>query len=695
MVRLSQPWVMRYPLIDWHGSNGTQSGDGPAAMRYTEARLSKLSEDGMLAGIKKKNVDFIPNFDETLDEPVTLPAIFPNLLCNPNTGIGVAMACNWLPHNLNEVAEAINMYIKGEEPTLPGPDFPTGGTVINSKDIPAIMRTGHGSIKVRGKYKIEKNNLVFYEIPFGETIEGILTQIGEVCDAKEIEGIVEIRDETNKKGTRVVIECDKKANPDTIALKLFAKTKLQTSISYNQVALIDKTPTELNLKDCCRIYLEHNLECLVKELTFDLNKAKSRLHIVEGLLICLEDIDNVIALIKKSENSAAAKSALIEKYNLSEEQAKSVLAMRLSSLAHMEKIELENEKKELVDYIEELEDTLAKKPKQIKMIQLRLADIVKKYGDARRTELLNIEIPKEKKEIVEVIPEDCVVILTKTGFIKRVPSTSFKIQNKNGKGVKNPDEALLTISATNTTDTMMFFTNLGKMYKLGVNKIPTGTKISKGTNIKELIKLERNEEILTMNSLYKDTKAKYVVFLTKNGLIKKTLLSEYIEAKRESGIIAIKFKGDDSLSSVLFMNEEELLVLTDKGYCIRFNSTEVPSTGRSTSGVKAIALEENDKAFKAIPIHKKDDYLAVVDKEGIAKKLRLTDFPSQRRSGKGLNILMKSIAGAEMVDDSDNLLIVGKTNSICISAKDIQLTSRKANGNTLIKERSAVTVIKL
>ena len=304
MVRLSQDWIMRYPLIDWHGNNGNIAGDGPAAARYTEARLSKIAEEGMLAGIKKKNVDFIPNYSEDAEEPITLPTIFPNLLCNPNSGIGVAMACNWLPHNLNEVAQAIYDYMDDKEPMIPGPDFPTGGIIINKNDIPAIMRTGHGSVKVRGCYKIEKNNIVFYEIPYGTTIEGIMTEIGQICDEKGIEGISDIRDESNKKGLRIVIECQKGSNPDGIAQKLYAKTSLQTSISYNQVALVSKTPTELNLKQCLEIYLKHNHECLIKEAEFDLIKAKARLEIVRGLLIALEDIDNVIALIKKSESAS-------------------------------------------------------------------------------------------------------------------------------------------------------------------------------------------------------------------------------------------------------------------------------------------------------------------------------------------------------------------------------------------------------
>ena len=524
MVRLSQNWVLRYPLIDWHGSNGNIAGDGPAAARYTEARLSKIAEDGLLAGLKKKNVDFIDNYDETLDEPVTLPAIFPNLLCNPNSGIGVAMACNWLPHNLNEVAAAIYDYMDGKEPMIPGPDFPTGGIIINSKDIPMIIKTGHGSVKVRGKYKIEKSNIVFYEIPYGTTIEGLLSEIGKVCDEKEIEGISEIRDESNKKGIRIVIECEKNVLPEAIVNKLYSKTNLQTSVSYNQVALIDKTPTQLGLKDCCKIYVDHNIDCLIKEMNFDLDKAKARLHIVEGLLIALEDIDNVIALIKKSADSGAAKVSLMEKYKLDETQAKSILAMRLSSLAHMEKVELENEKKELVDKIADIEDIISNKARQLSMIKDRLSAIVKKYGDARRTELTHIELKPEEKEIAEVIPEDVVVVATTTGTIKKVPKASFKVQRRGGKGVKAKGDPVLDIIKTNTVDTLMFFTDKGKMYRTIVDNIPTGTNATKGTLISDIIKIADDEKVIAVTSLHRTSMPKYAIFITKNGLFKKTYL---------------------------------------------------------------------------------------------------------------------------------------------------------------------------
>ena len=699
MVRLSQPWIMRYPLIDWHGSNGTQSGDGPAASRYTEARLAKITEDGLLQGLKKKNVDFILNYDETLEEPITLPSIFPNLLCNPNTGIGVAMACNWLPHNLNEVAQAIYDYIDGKEPMLPGPDFPTGGYIINKNDIPNIMRTGHGSVKLRGKYKIEKNNLVFYEIPYGTTVEGLLTEIGEICDNKEIEGIIEIRDESNKKGIRIVVECGKGVNLDSIANKLYSKTDLQTSISYNQVALIDKTPTELNLKQCIEVYLKHNKECLVKEMNFDLAKAKDRLHIVEGLLIALEDIDNVIALIKGSESSAAAKDKLMSKYNLSEEQAKAILAMRLSSLARLEKIELENEKKELVSKIAEIEDILLKENRQIAIIKERLEDIVKKYGDARRTELLNIEVPKEEKEIAEVVPVDVVVVTTESGLIKKVPVSSFKVQKRNGVGVKSGDDITMSAIKTNTVDYMIFFSNVGRMYRTVVDNIPDGTNVSRGVPINTLIKLEPNEKIIAVTSLHRQKLPQYAIFFTRQGIIKKSFLSEYLGAKKNAGIAALKLKEGDSVAKVSFQDDEDVIVITKKGMSIRFATKDIGAIGRTATGVKAINLAEGDEVLTALPVHKDTDTVGLFTSNGMGKKVELKDFPVQGRGGKG-TICYKmepnvTLAGAAMLSDEDNILVSGNKSSICISAKEVPQQNKMAQGNIIIKNNLVMSITKI
>lgn len=699
LVRLSQPWVMRYPLIDFHGSNGNIAGDGPAAGRYTEARLSKIAEDGMLKGMKKRNVEFTSNYSEDRDEPICLPSVFPNLLCNPNSGIGVAMACNWLPHNLREVANAIKDYMDGQDPILPGPDFPTGGIIINQADIPGIMRTGHGSVKVRGRYKIEKQSIVFYEIPYGTTIEGLLTQIAEVCDKKEIEGISEIRDESNKKGLRIVIECDKGINPDAIAQKLFLKTDLQTSISYNQVALIDKTPTELNLKQCVEIYLDHNHKCLIREAQFDLAKAEERLEIVRGLLIALEDIDNVIALIKASESAAAAKVKLMEKYNLSENQAKAILDMKLSKLAKLEKIELQKEEEELLNEIEHCNKIINEKLVRESLIKDRLDTIVIKYGDDRRTEITQIDIKPEEKEVIAVVPEDVVVIMSQSGEVKRVPSKNFKVQKRNGKGVKSKDDAILDTISTNTIDNLMVFTNKGKMYKVLVDNIPAGTNASKGTGIASLIKIEPDEKVIAITSLSRKTDAKYVVFITKKGMIKKTDLEEYKSVKRGNGIIAIKINEGDSIANVHFMKDENLVLITRKGMSIHFETNIINPIGRATAGVKSIKLDDGDEVIAGLPVIK-GDVVAVLTENGMGKKVLVEELPIQGRSGKGVGIYKPTpstgdVMGAAIVKDEDNILVVGKPNSICVSATEIPLVGRTAQGNIVLKGSKVQSVVKI
>ena len=699
MVRLSQNWIMRYPLIDWHGNNGNIAGDGAAHMRYTEARLSKLAEDGMLGGIKKKNVDFVPNYSEDAEEPVTLPAVFPNLLCNPNTGIGVAMACNWLPHNLGEVAQAIYDYMDDVEPSLPGPDFPTGGIIINKNDIPNIMATGHGSVKVRGKYKVEGQNIVFYEIPYGTTIEGLLSEIGEVCDSKEIEGVADIRDESNKKGLRIVVCCQKGYDPDNVAKKLFLKTDLQTSISYNQVALINKTPTELNLKQCLEIYVEHNIKCIVREAEFDLDKAKARLEIVNGLLRALEDIDNIIAFIKASASSAAAKDGLMVKYNFTEPQAKAIVDMKLGKLAGLEKVELNNEKGELDNRVDGLTYLISNRSDQEILLRQRLSELVKKYGDARRTELTQIDVKPEEKEIEAVTPEDVVVILSQTGEIKRIAKSSFRTQRKGGKGVKSEDDAVLDTIATNTIDTLLVFTDTGKMYRLLVDNIPAGTNASKGVRIGTLINLEPNEKVIAITSLERKNNKKYVVFITKQGLFKKTLLEEYTKTKRSTGIAAINIKDGDSLANIELMDEEEMIIVTKKGQSIHFETKDIAAIGRVTAGVKAIKLAEDDEVLVGLPIRNNKDTVAVVTSRGCAKKTEISEFPLQGRGGKGVVIYKATpgtgeVIGAAMINDEDNLLLVGK-NSICISAKDIPLLGRTATGNIMIKNGNINSIVKL
>lgn len=690
LVRLSQPWVMRYPLIDFHGSNGNRDGDGPAAYRYTEARLSKLSEDGMLKGIKKDKVEFIPNYSETKDEPVTLPSLFPNLLCNPNTGIGVAMACNWLPHNLNEVADAIYTYLDGKEPTLPGPDFPTGGVIINKNDIPAIMKTGKGSVKIRGKYNIEDNNIVFYEIPYGIATEDLMNEIGLACDEDRIKGVKNIRNESNKKGFRLVIECEKSASIATIINCLFKETSLQTSISYNQVALVDKTPTDLNLRDCIKIYVDHNIECIVNEAKYDTQKAQDKLTIVNGLLKALEDIDNIIALIKASASSADAVTRLVAQYKFLQVQAEAIVNMKLGKLAGLEKIELQEDKAKLEEAIAHYAAIMGCPTDELRA---SLRAVVAQFGDARRTELTQLVEDKED-ETAFVEPEKCVVVMTESGNVKRIPATSFKVSNRNTKGVKTQDDITSCVIRTNTVDTLLVFTNKGTMYRLLVDNIPEGTNSAKGTSLKALIEMEADEKPQVIYSINKGTDAQYVLFLTKNGVIKKTPIDEYIGTKR-SGVVATKLREGDSLAAIALVSNEDLVLYTAKGQGIRFNSKEVTATSRNTVGVKGITLNDGDSVLGMAVVRDSNDDVAVFAKSGMGLKIKLADLTAQSRGGKGIILHKEGLAGVALVNNSDNLLICGNKSSICISAKDVPMLNRGAQGNIIIKANNIQSVSKI
>ena len=697
LVRMSQEWVMRYPLIDFHGSKGNIDGDGPAAYRYTEARLSKISEDGLLSGIKKNKVDFVPNYSETEGEPVELPALFPNLLCNPNSGIGVAMACNWAPHNLREVATAIYDYMDGKEPMLPGPDFPTGGIIINKNDIPSIMRTGHGSVKVRGKYIIEGNNIVFTEIPYGVGTEALMTQIGQVCESGEITGVEDIRNESNKKGFRLVIECEKGAPLNTIINKLFAKTNLQSSFSYNQVALVGKTPTELNLKQCIKIYIEFNNKCIVREAMYDIQKATERLHIIIGLIKAIDIIDEIIAMIKASASAAVAKQQLISQWRFSEAQAKAILDMKLSKLAKLEKEELEEEKKELEALLIKLQAICTDPTTELRS---RLQSLVSKYGDDRRTQLDQIEIKKEEKEIAYVEPEKVVVVMTESGLIKRIPATAFRAQRRNGKGVKTQNDITSHVIRTNTIDQLMVFTDGGKMYRLLVDKIPVGDNKSNGVPIKSLVEMEQKETPTVIYSIYRDTDAKFVLFTTKQGTVKKTSLEEFSNTKKRTGIDAINLREGDAIANINLVKDEDIIIITKNGYCIRFNSLEVGASGRATIGVKGVNLGVGDEVVDTVVIRHNTDQLALFTSTGLCKKLDLNDLTIQKRGGKGV-ICYKSasntgtVVGATLVEDNDMVLVVGSTNSLCIKADEIPLLSKLSIGNQVLKSGKIVSISKV
>ena len=693
LVRLAQPWIMRYPLIDFHGNRGNQIGDPPAHYRYTECRLAKISEDGILDGVKKHCVDFVPNFDETREEPVNLPAVFPNLLCNPNSGIGVALACSWAPHNLREVAAAINDYLDGKEPMLPGPDFPTGGLVLNKDDIPKIMSTGKGTVRIRAKYECDGNDIIFNEIPYGLTVEKVVQELNDLADIDgKLDGVSEIKDETTKKSVRIVLRCKKDANIAKIISTVFAETSLQTSFSYNQVALVDGEPKLLNLKDCIEVYVKHNLSCIVKEYNFNLNKAKARLHIVEGLLKALEDIENIISTIRSSDTTTNAKKALQEKYGFSEEQAKAITDMKLGKLASLEKVEIENERAELLSTIENIMEILNSRDKQITMLRERLDTIVKKYGDDRITELAQIAIEKKQKEPIVVEPKDCVIIITSKNTIKRIDAKSFKPQKRNTTGVKTGSDMIIFSQKTNTQDVLMVFTSKGKMYRLLVDNIPEGTNASAGAPLSSLIEFEDGEKPMAFTTLSADNDKKFIFFATKKGIIKKVPLEEYNSLKR-TGVTAIKFKEGDELAAVTFINQEEMMLVTKNGMSIRFAAAGMPISSRTAQGVKGMNVAEDDQVIAALPISNPAGYLAIVSIDGLGKRTELKEFTIQNRGGKGLSCYKNPIAGAELVVDDDMLLISGDKTSIVVKATELPILNRTSLGNIMLKNNEKVISI--
>lgn len=693
LVRLAQPWIMRYPLIDFHGNRGNQIGDPPAHYRYTECRLAKISEDGILDGVKKHCVDFVPNFDETREEPVNLPAVFPNLLCNPNSGIGVALACSWAPHNLREVAAAINDYLDGKEPMLPGPDFPTGGLVLNKDDIPKIMSTGKGTVRIRAKYECDGNDIIFNEIPYGLTVEKVVQELNDLADIDgKLDGVSEIKDETTKKSVRIVLRCKKDANIAKIISTVFAETSLQTSFSYNQVALVDGEPKLLNLKDCIEVYVKHNLSCIVKEYNFNLNKAKARLHIVEGLLKALEDIENIISTIRSSDTTTNAKKALQEKYGFSEEQAKAITDMKLGKLASLEKVEIENERAELLSTIENIMEILNSRDKQITMLRERLDTIVKKYGDDRITELAQIAIEKKQKEPVVIEPKDCVIIITSKNTIKRIDAKSFKPQKRNTTGVKTGSDMIIFSQKTNTQDVLMVFTSKGKMYRLLVDNIPEGTNASAGAPLSSLIEFEDGEKPMAFTTLSADNDKKFIFFATKKGIIKKVSLEEYNSLKR-TGVTAIKFKEGDELAAVTFINQEEMMLVTKNGMSIRFAAAGMPISSRTAQGVKGMNVAEDDQVIAALPISNPASYLAIVSIDGLGKRTELKEFTIQNRGGKGLSCYKNPIAGAELIVDDGMLLISGDKTSIVVKATELPILNRTSLGNIMLKNNEKVISI--
>ena len=707
LVWLSQPWNMRYPLISFHGNNGSRDGDEAAAYRYTECKLSKMGEE-MLADIKKNTSDWQLAYTDEEEEPIYLPGRIPNLLVNGTSGIAVAMACSFAPHNLNEVMDAAKYLL--DNPTceikdlltfIKGPDFPTGGMIINKDELLNTYITGKGRARIRGEYTIESNkgqdSIVFTSIPYKVSKTQLILDIDKLCEDGTLEGITAIRDESNIQGVRFVIELAKGVSAEPIISKLFKNTRLEDTYSINQVALVNKKPELLNLKRLLEIYNEHQKDVLIRKTNFEAEKIRARIHILHGLLIALEDIDNVIALIKKSESAAAAKVNLINQYNLSEAQAKAILDMKLAKLAKLEKVEIQEEKNNLVKELDHLNNILANPIPEMKNIY---TEIEKNYGDERRSTITQVAITKEEKEIEFVEPEKCVVVMTEGGSIKRIPTSSFRTQKKNGKGIKSQDDITSCVLRTNTIDNLMIFSDKGIMYRLLVDNIPVGTNTSIGQSIKSLVNMAVDENPATMYSIYRDTNAKYVLFTTKNGLVKKTTLDEYIKTKKKTGIAAIALRENDGLASVSLIDNEPILLLTKNGYIIRFNSSEITPTSRSTYGIKGITLSEGDEVVMALPIRHDTDSLAVFTTGGMGKKVPLTEITIQKRGGKGLYIYKPTastgnVISASLIDDNDNLLISGNSASICISAKDIPVLGRTSIGNQMIKSGSIKSVTKV
>ena len=707
LVWLSQPWNMRYPLISFHGNNGSRDGYEAAAYRYTECKLSKAGEE-MLADIKKDTVDWQLAYTDVEEEPVYLPGRIPNLIVNGTSGIAVAMACSFAPHNLNEVMDAAihvtqnpNCDIKEILNYISGPDFPTGGLIINKDELPAAYLTGKGRARIRGEYKIESDkrgdSIVFTSIPYKVSKEDLVKEIDKLCEEGKLEGVTTIRDESNKDGVRFVIELAKGVSTEPIISKLFKLTRLEDTYSFNQVALVEKKPQLLNIKQLLEIYIAHQKDVLLRKTKYEADKVAARIHILEGLLKALEDIDNIIALIKKSESAAAAKVALMNQYGFSEAQAKAILDMKLSKLAKLEKVEIENEKAELISELERLQGILQNPtPELVKSF----TELKKTYGDARRSTITQVASTKEEKEIEFVEPEKCVVIMTEGGLVKRIPATSFRTQKRNGKGVKTQDDITHAVIRTNTIDSLMIFSDKGKMYRLLVNDVPVGTNVSKGQSIKSLINMEMDEQPAVMYSIYRDTDAAYVLFVTKNGLVKKTSLEEYVKTKKKTGIAAISIKDGDELAAVSLVKDEQLILVTKNGMAIRFDSKEVSPTSRATSGVKGINLGADDEIVAAIPVRNTNDKLAIFVNGGYCKKFGLDELPLQKRAGKGLMCYKPTdttgkVVTATLVEDSDCVLILGDKSSICIEASEIPNLGRASIGNVVIKNSKVLSVSKV
>lgn len=689
--KMAQEFLMRYPLVTGQGQLGTQeSNDMFSSSRYTEAKPSKFT-DLMMNDFAKKVVPTKETYNGEFQEPIILPSLFPNAICNGRQAIGISMAHNSAPHNLTEVCNAAialiekgNLSIDEVLSYIPGPDFPLGGTVLNIKDVRTAFASGKSnvSLKIQGDYEIDGQDIIFTSIPYRTYRNKIKEQIEKNIDVLS-ELIDDFDDESNIGQNRLVFHIKDGVSVSKALNKLFLLTDLQSTLSYNMNYIVNGTPKLCSMVDLLRAYVDHQEDVLINATTFDKEKAEARAHILEGLIAAVDKIDEVIALIKQSAGRADARTKLMAFLTVDEVQANAILDMKLGKLTRIDKEELVNELKEKRAFIEECINLLTDKKIRDRVLIEKISKLRDTYGDARRTKLLNVDIPKQEKEMVVVEPKDCVVVVSKKNTIKRIDAKSFKAQKRNTVGVKTGDIIVFS-QRTNTQDTLMVFSSKGKMYRILVDNIPEGTNASNGAPISSLIEFENGEVPMAFTTLTRDTDKKFIFFATKNGTIKKVPLNEYDKMKR-TGIIAISFKDDDELADVTFINQEQMILVTKNGMTIRFGTAEMPISSRTAQGVKGMKLNDGDSVIAALPIADPADYLAIVSKNGLGKKIKIDELTLQNRGGKGLMCYKEEIAGAEIIKETDNLLINGNKSSIVISGKDIPTLGRASMGNIMLK----------
>ena len=702
LVRMAQDFSMRYMLVDGHGNFGSVDGDSAAAMRYTEAKMNKIAVE-MLRDINKNTVDFMPNFDGEEQEPVVLPSRFPNLLVNGSSGIAVGMATNIPPHNLGEIIDGTIMLIDNPELTvldlmtkIQGPDFPTGATIMGKAGIRAAYETGRGKIVVRADTEIEEENgrhkIIVTEIPYQVNKAKLIENIADLVKDKKITGISDLRDESDRDGMRIVVELKRDANPNVVLNLLYKHTKLQDSFGVIMLALVNNEPRVLNIKEILSNYIDYQKEVITRRTVFELNKAEARAHILEGLRIALDNIDEVISIIRHSKTAEIAKNTLMEKFALSDKQATAILEMRLRRLTGLEREKIEEEYAELMKQIEYLKSILASEEKLLGVIKDELSDIKAKYSDERRTKIEKVVNEIDIEDLIQ--EEDVVITLTNSGYIKRISADTYSAQRRGGKGIQamttKEDDFVEHVMITSTHSDVLFFTNRGRVYKLRAYEIPDAGRQAKGTNVINLIAIEPDEKIQTVLTVSDGKKEGFLFMATKNGIVKKTHISEF-KNLRKNGLIALSLKDNDELLKVKnTYGDANIMIVTQNGYAVRFNEKNVRAMGRTASGVKAINLKDDDVAV-CMDIAVDGEELLVISENGFGKRTPVSEYKVQNRGGVGLityKISEKTgkLTGATICKVDDELMLINSSGvAIRINVADISVTNRSAMGVTLMR----------